>query len=148
MKITLVSKSTQETKKIGRLFADDLRGGEIIGLIGDLGGGKTTFIQGVALGLGIKSKVTSPTFVILKRYPVFDNKNIKSLVHFDLYRIKNWQEVIDLGWSDLLKDKKSVIIIEWADRIYEILPKDWIKVEFRYIDKNRRKIIFENPKSI
>lgn len=144
MKFGVLSRSPNETKKIAKLLAEDLIGGEIVGLIGDLGGGKTTFIQGLALGLKIKEQVKSPTFVILKKYKVPKHKTIKWLFHFDLYRLKNPQELLDLGFEEIIQDKKSIFVIEWADRAYKVLPKNLLKISFRCFNKNLRQIIFSS----
>jgi tRNA threonylcarbamoyladenosine biosynthesis protein TsaE len=144
MAFKIISKSSSETKKIGELLAKTLFGGEIIGLIGDLGGGKTTFIQGLALGLKIKEQISSPTFVVFKKYRVSSHKKIKWLQHFDLYRIKNAEELLDLGFDEIINQTNSVSVIEWADRVFEILPKNYLKISFRYIGKNSREIIFSS----
>jgi tRNA threonylcarbamoyladenosine biosynthesis protein TsaE len=138
----IISKSSKETRKIGELLAKDLLGGEIIGLFGDLGGGKTTFIQGLALGLKIKEPILSPTFVIFKKYKVLGHKKIKWLQHFDLYRIKSPEEIQDLGFNEIIQQKDSVSVIEWADRVLEILPQNFLKISFRHVGKTSREITF------
>jgi tRNA threonylcarbamoyladenosine biosynthesis protein TsaE len=147
--ILFLSLNPQQTKKISKLLAQNLRGGEVFGLIGDLGGGKTTFVQGVAAGLGVKEKIKSPTFVILKKYKISKHKSIKHLYHIDLYRLFRFSPVgknLDILGFDLKEiiKKDSVIFIEWAEKIAPILPKNWIKIEFKYIDKNRRKIVINS----
>lgn len=144
----IFSYDSQETKKIGKLLARNLRGGEVIGLIGNLGSGKTTFIQGVAAGLGIKEKIKSPTFVILKRYKIPKHKTIKYLYHIDLYRLSTFsataRNVDNLGFDlNEIAKKNSVVFIEWAEKIAAILPKNWIRIKFRYIDMNKREMTIE-----
>ncbi|MEK9152909.1 MAG: tRNA (adenosine(37)-N6)-threonylcarbamoyltransferase complex ATPase subunit type 1 TsaE [Patescibacteria group bacterium] len=100
-------------------FAATLKGGEIIGLVGDLGAGKTTFVQIVAAALGAKIKVHSPTFVLMRRIPMNGGKKleIKVLVHADAYRIASEKEMIDAGFWDLAGRDDSVTFVEWADRM-------------------------------
>jgi tRNA threonylcarbamoyladenosine biosynthesis protein TsaE len=108
----------------------------ILCLYGDLGGGKTTFIQGLAKGLGIKRRVTSPTFVFMKQYQ-------PSFYHVDLYRVNNVKEAKGLGLGELFNDSRAIVAIEWAERIKEILPKKRIDIYFDYVSENQRKITFK-----
>lgn len=146
MVFKIISKSSKETKKIGKLFSKNLLGGEVIGLFGDLGGGKTTFIQGLAEGLKICEPILSPTFVIFRKYKVLKHPKIKWLQHFDLYRVKAPEEIQDLGFNEIISQKDSVSVIEWADRVLEILPQNFIKISFRYMGKNLRAITFSSDK--
>lgn len=132
-----ISKSSQETKDIAAKFASKLNGGSTISLSGNLGGGKTTFVQGLARGLGIKEKITSPTFVIIKEYPTIKNF---SLVHIDLYRINNFSEAKSAGIEDYLGKPDQVCVIEWGERIKEHLPKNTKLIKFKFIDENTREI--------
>jgi len=118
-----------------------LKGGEIIGLSGELGGGKTTFVKGLAKGLGIKETVTSPTFALIKDYG--------KLIHIDLYRLLKKTEIGSLGLSDYLGQKDKICVIEWAEKIKDMLEKMPAKViwlEFEYIDENIRKIKIKTKK--
>lgn len=144
MMFKIISKSSNETKKIAKSFAKNLSGGEIIGLFGDLGGGKTTFIQGLAFGLGIRESILSPTFVIFKKYKVPKHKKIKWLQHFDFYRLKDTEGIEDLGFNEIIRGKESVSVIEWADRASKFLPKSYLKISFRHIGKNLREITFSS----
>lgn len=141
MKYKVISKSAQSTQEAGKLFAENLSGGEVVALCGDLGAGKTTFIQGLASGLKIKEKIKSPTFVIFNRYKV-EGKKVKWLYHFDLYRISDPMELLDLGFDEITKQKNAVTVIEWAEKIPELLPKHYIKISFQYLSKNSRKLSF------
>src|SRR4030043_2411237 len=109
----ILSKSAEETKNIAAKFARNLKGGDIISLSGNLGGGKTTFVQGIASGLGVKEKITSPTFVIIKEYQTIKNF---SLVHIDLYRITNFSEAKTAGIEDYLGKSDKVCVIEWGEK--------------------------------
>lgn len=141
MKISIKTKSANETKKVAKLLAKDvlksrpkMAKGLVLAFSGDLGSGKTTFIQGFLKGLGVKNKVTSPTFVIMKHY--------KHAYHIDCYRLRKPAELIDIGFKELLNKPKSIFLIEWAEKIKRILPKDTIWLEFRHGKKlNEREII-------
>ena len=111
----------------------------VVGLVGELGSGKTVFAKGFAKGLGIKEIITSPTFVLLKKFKI-KNLKFKNFVHIDAYRVEKVKELLDLGFKGLISDPKNVILIEWADRVKSILPKNYIQIKFKHIDKNRRKI--------
>lgn len=134
-----------ETKKIGQRLGQSIlkslnsRDNFIIGLYGDLGGGKTTFIKGIAFGLGIKKSITSPTFTLLKQY-----KTPKvELFHFDFYRLKNTDDAFGIGLEEYLKKPGSVSVIEWADRVGDLLPKEKLVIEFDFISQNQRKLTFK-----
>ena len=136
--------SEKQTFALGKKFARGLKGGEIIGLIGDLGAGKTVFVKGLASGLGIKNRITSPTFVLMKIYRIakskLQNSNSK-LVHIDAYRLKSGKEILSTGAEEYFNKPGSVVIIEWADKIEEILPKKTKFVKITSKDKDKRKII-------
>jgi len=134
-------------RQTGRLAEDLVKGilkvtgkkAVVVALVGDLGAGKTTFVQGFAKALGVKEKITSPTFVILKCFKLHVSC-FKKLIHIDAYRIDDSQEILDLGWEGLIKDSKNIIIIEWAEKIKKILPKDCIWTNFRHISETERQI--------
>ncbi len=111
----------------------------VLGLCGDLGSGKTTFTQQIAKFLGVKEKVTSPTFVLMKTYKLLST-NYKLLVHIDAYRLKNPRELVKLGWRELIKNPKNLIVVEWADKIKKIMPKDTIFICFSHLGGNKRGI--------
>lgn len=135
--------SAQETMDLGREIARKLRGGEIISLIGDLGGGKTTFTKGIAEELKIDETITSPTFVLLKNYPGhIDDKNIE-LVHIDAYRCETIEDIKSVGIEDYLGRDDVILVIEWADKIKEILPANIIDIKFAYVDENSRRIGYD-----
>lgn len=140
----LISRRPQQTKKFALKLAKKLKGGEILALIGDLGGGKTCFTQGLALGLGIKKLVASPTFILMKIYSV-KNSCIKRLCHIDLYRLKKPKDVIHLGVREYLGGKNTICVIEWADKIKNLLkPYKKTVIHFQFIDRNTRRIILKN----
>ncbi|KKS45151.1 MAG: P-loop hydrolase [Parcubacteria group bacterium GW2011_GWC1_43_11] len=144
--IEINTKSAKETKKVGfNLVAalgkkPTLNKALIITLEGNLGSGKTTFIQGLAKGFGVRENVLSPTFVILKEFPL-SSGNFQNFYHVDAYRLKNPEELLELGFKDVIKNPKNLIVIEWADKIKKILPRGIIKIKFENLGKNKRKII-------
>ncbi len=141
-----IIKNTNQTKKAGELLAKEIvlsspgSKSVVVTLNGYLGGGKTTFLQGFAKGLGIKEKILSPTFVILKRFKLPKNKKYNNFYHIDCYRIRGPKEMFLLGFKDILKDPKNIIAIEWAERIKSILPKKSITLQFDVLEKDKRKI--------
>lgn len=132
-----VSNNLQETNKIAKLFADKIlsakrAGALVVGLSGDLGAGKTAFTKAVAKYLGVKSKVDSPTFVIMKKYLLKKQKH-KALLHFDAYRLKDEKELLNLGWNEIVSNKDLFIIVEWPENVKKVLPKD---VQYIYFTHN------------
>lgn len=137
----IITNSSKETKKFAREFAKDLKGGEVLALVGELGAGKTTFVQGLTEGLGIKDKIQSPTFVILKEYSIKNSKSeIKNFIHIDCYRLKSVKDALSVGISDYLGHPSTVTVIEWASQIEKILPKNTIWIKFEHVSENKRKI--------
>ena len=148
MQRKIITNSASQTQKLGEKLAKEIFtfGGSsstVLGLEGDLGGGKTTFLQGFAKGLGVKEKILSPTFVILKRFQ-FNNLAIKqfnNFYHIDCYRISNAKEVLGLGFKKIISDPKNIVAVEWSERIKKILPKSAIIIKFNFVDKNKREIV-------
>lgn len=135
-----VTKSAQETHSLGKELGHKLlKNGksQILSLFGDLGSGKTAFVQGLAQGLGIVRSVLSPTFVFEREYHL---KNGKNFYHIDLYRIEKASQAYGLGIEDLFDQDSVIVAIEWADRIKEILPKERIDIFFEYLGENERRI--------
>jgi tRNA threonylcarbamoyladenosine biosynthesis protein TsaE len=140
---TFITNSFEETKNLGEKFAKDLKGGEIIALYGDLGGGKTTFVQGLALGLGIKRRIISPTFIIVRTYdlklPQEEDKQ-KTFYHIDLYRTGGPEDFNGLGLGDIIADPGNIVAVEWAEKMKDILPGKRTDIFFKYLGDNRREI--------
>ena len=105
----------------------------VIALYGDLGGGKTTFTQGVAKALGVKETVPSPTFIIERIYTI-KKKSFIRFIHIDAYRFDNEQQLQTIGWGDMIQDPKNFIMIEWADKVEKSIPKYAIKIYFKTSD--------------
>jgi tRNA threonylcarbamoyladenosine biosynthesis protein TsaE len=135
-----------QTKKLGENLAKKIAKMSsektiVLGLEGDLGGGKTTFLQGFAKGLGIKEKILSPTFVIMKKFKIPSPIRARYLIHIDCYRVKKPKEILNLGFKEIVSYPKNIVTIEWAEKIKKILPKKTILVKFKFVDKNKREIL-------
>lgn len=155
MKKTVIADNLSKTKKLAEFLVGILErqktqtpfsptGAAVIALTGDLGSGKTSFVQGFAEALGIKERVTSPTFAIQKVYKLNPIKRMgyEHLIHIDAYRIKDPKEILDLGWEKLLSSPKNIVVVEWAERIKKILPKDLIRINFEHTEDKKRRIKF------
>lgn len=147
----VLTQSPSQTKKLGKILAREflitsIEKALVLGLIGDLGGGKTTFLQGFARGLGIKERILSPSFVIMKRFEMINKKNFVNFYHFDCYRIENAGEILNLGFREIISNPQNITSIEWADRITQILPKDTLILKFEFIDQKTRKITIKSLK--
>jgi tRNA threonylcarbamoyladenosine biosynthesis protein TsaE len=164
-----LSKSVEETAKIANDFAkqiadlpEDAHQGKtmatIVGLYGDLGAGKTTFMKYFAKALGVNEEIKSPTFVIMRRYHLTrhwrvlplhimervdsqsERGEVATLIHIDAYRIENSIEMLNLGWNEIIADPKNLICIEWPEKIAEIMPAH-IMLKFEHVqNENQRKI--------
>jgi len=117
----------------------------VLGLVGELGGGKTTFLQGFARGLGIKEKILSPSFVIMKRFDIsHKNPAFKAFYHIDCYRIEKVKEVLGLDFKEIISNPQNIVAIEWADRIWKILAKNTLILEFEFENRNKRRVKIRN----
>ena len=138
----IITENAEETKALGKEIAENVSGGEIFCLKGELGAGKTTFSQGFLRGLGVEGALTSPTFVVMKEYAIKDeNLKLKKIYHIDTYRVES-EDVLNLGWEGMIKDKENIILVEWPEKIKDIIPKDAVWLEFESIDEKKRKITF------
>ena len=159
-----LSKSVEETAKIATNFAkqispeDDHQGATVVGLYGELGSGKTTFMKYLAKSLGVKDIIQSPTFVIMKIYktspprelpfssppPLVKGRGLggevfQYLIHIDAYRIEKEEEILNLGWKEIIADPENLICIEWPEKIAGIMPKH-IVIKFEHVSETERKI--------
>jgi len=145
MRVKYLTTTPRQTKKLGEILAKEVlktklkKRALIIGLEGDLGGGKTTFLQGFAKGLGIKEKILSPTFIILRKF-LISKSQLLNFFHIDCYRISKPKEILDLGFEGIISNSKNIVTIEWAERIQKILPRETIIIKFEFIDQKTRKI--------
>ena len=142
-KIEIISESAEQTWEIARFIGGKLREGDVLALSGELGSGKTCFTGGLARGLGVSEKyqITSPTFTLINEYP-----GRCKLYHFDVYRLNSYTEFEDLGYEEYFCGK-GIVVIEWAEKIVQVLPANTIFISFGYIDENTRKIIIKGLKS-
>ncbi len=158
-----LTKGSNQTKKIGEILAKEILKTSIrektlvLGIEGDLGGGKTTFLQGFAKGLGIKEKILSPTFILMKKFQIPSTKfqtnskfkipKFKNFYHIDCYRIEKPKEILDLGFKEIIADPHNIVAIEWADRIKSLIPKEAILINCQFINKTKRKITIKKELS-
>ena len=133
----IITNSAKETIDFGKKFAHFLREKDVVVLTGALGGGKTTFIKGVLEGLGFKRRVLSPSFTLIRHYRV----RSRDVFHIDLYRLDNHPQIFGLGIEEHLYAPGSITLIEWGEKIEELLPS-YIKIAFFYQKENSRKIVF------
>lgn len=164
------TKSAQETQKFAVLLAKEIlhkkpvRKAVVLVLYGDLGAGKTTFLQGFAKGLGIKQKVLSPTFIIMRKFEIRNQKSetnsklkipnprrytldatpYKNFYHIDCYRLKNEKDLEILGFKEIVSNPKNIVAIEWPERVKKILPKSMVKIKFKHLKENNRELIINN----
>jgi tRNA threonylcarbamoyladenosine biosynthesis protein TsaE len=143
MKFVIDSKNPEQTEEVATNIGKLLKGGEIIELSGELGSGKTTFTHGLALGVGSKDKVASPTFTISRVY----NGTYLDIYHFDFYRLQD-VDLIAHELADVVRNPKNIAVIEWAEKLTKSLPKERLLIEFKYLDEDNRKLLFTCPQSL
>jgi len=157
-KLLYKTNSSKQTKKLASILASvianqrrvNLKNALVFALTGDLGTGKTTFIQGFLRGLKIKKKITSPTFVLIKKFVIRVNPRINprksaTVYHIDCYRIKKASELLKIGLREIFNNPQNIILIEWAEKIKNFLPKNTIWIKFKHGEKiNQRTIEFYN----
>ena len=135
-----ISNSAQETEALGERLAARLRPGDVIAYTGDLGAGKTAFTRGLARGLGVADRVTSPTFTIVNEY----EGGRLPLFHFDLYRMNSPEELFDIGWEDYLA-RGGVCAVEWSENVADALERDTVRVDIRRGGEESRRVISVEP---
>lgn len=123
--LAITSRSPEETRILGASLAPVLLPGDVISLNGDLGAGKTVFVQGLATALGVSRRVTSPAFTIVHEYDAR-----WPILHIDVYRLNSYQEVIDLGFEELL-DPAAILIVEWGEAVVPLLPRRYLEIQIR-----------------
>ena len=163
-----ISNNPEESRKLAQDFTKEILtapmsrrdldiGAVVLALVGDLGSGKTAFAQAFAEAIGVREKIKSPTFVITKKYQIpksppaapersyggrgKNNKTrLKYFYHFDVYRIHNEKEILNLGWEEIIKNQANIVLVEWADKIEKILPKNCVKIMFKHLKGDGREI--------
>jgi tRNA threonylcarbamoyladenosine biosynthesis protein TsaE len=139
--LKLISGSREQTLELGRLIGTVLDRGDIVALIGEMGSGKTCFTQGVAKGVGVAATVpvVSPTFTLINEYP-----GVIPLFHFDVYRLSGLRDLEDMGYEEYFFGD-GIIVIEWAEKVRDVLPEKTVFIKLRYLDEDTRELILEGP---
>jgi len=138
--VKIISESVEQTQALGEAIARGLRGGELIALIGELGTGKTQWVKGLALGLGVESDmVNSPTFTLINEYP-----GRLTLTHIDAYRLERAEQLTALGFDEI-RSSGGVVVVEWADRVWEIMePHQPLTIRLTHRGQTERELEMEN----
>ena len=131
------SRSEQETEELGSRLARNLPGGAVVAMYGDLGAGKTAFVRGMARGMGLSCRVSSPTFTIVNEY-----LGERELIHFDMYRLSGADELFEIGWEDYL-NRGAVCAVEWSEKVRDAFFGDEITVTIEKLGDTERKITIE-----
>lgn len=137
--LSVTSTSPEDTRIIGAALGPVLLPGDVISLAGDLGAGKTVLVQGLAASLGVRGRVTSPTFTIVHEY-----KARYPILHMDVYRLNSFQEVIDLGFEELL-DPGAVLVVEWGEAVAPMLPSRYLEIDMRQGEGEDERLLYFKP---
>lgn len=129
-----ISKNEQETELVGERFAKELPAGAVVAMYGDLGAGKTAFVRGMARGMGLSCRVSSPTFTIVNEY-----LGERELIHFDMYRLSDADELFDIGWEDYL-NRGAVCAVEWSENVQDAFFGDEYVVSIEKLGDSERRI--------
>ena len=156
-KLDIISHSSTQTQRLGVRLGELLRGGELLLLEGQLGTGKTTFTQGLAQGMGITEDISSPTFTLLKEYAGQEGQVVSTrepeqisaaqqparpaLYHFDLYRLDDPEEMLDLGFEDYFYSS-GVCVVEWADKADLLWPTEHLRIRLKMLNETKRGLLF------
>ena len=153
MLIKYLSKSSAQTKKLGEILAKEIlktkprKKALVLALVGDLGAGKTTFIKAFLRSFGVSRRITSTTFLIMRKYPLgvkslkTKANSFKGLYHIDAYRLNNEKGLLALGIKEILEDSSNIVLIEWADKVKKILPEDAIWIKLRHGESEHERVI-------
>src|SRR3989344_3171440 len=147
-----ISSSEEETGLIARGLLESVAGTRedsalVIALEGKLGAGKTRFAQGIARHLQINRNITSPTFVLMKKYDIAGkifSRRIKTFYHLDCYRINSSKEILDIGRQNIIADPANIVLVEWSEKIRDLLPQNVVKITIKEKNENEREIIIKN----
>ena len=140
-----VSNSEEETAEVAAKIAADSRPGDVFALNGDLGAGKTVFSRGFAVALGVECPICSPTFTIVQEYEIRDNlkPDLERLYHMDVYRIPDSDSALAFGVDEFLDDESAIKLIEWSERVRDILPSTTTTIEIKHLNEHSREIIID-----
>lgn len=145
----ILTKGAEETGVLAGKFIEEVlldrekrgrAGAVVVCLWGDLGAGKTTFVQGIGRMLQIGKTLSSPTFLIMKKYLLSGQYKGRCLYHYDAYRISNTEDILDLGWEEIIGDENNIVVVEWPEKIASILPSSRIDVRLSHVSENQRRI--------
>ncbi len=131
---TYITNNEQETEALGERFARELPDGTVVAMYGDLGAGKTAFVRGMARGMGLSCRVSSPTFTIVNEY-----LGERELIHFDMYRLSGAEELFEIGWEDYLS-RGAVCAVEWSEKVEDAFFGDEIRVTIEKLGDSQRRI--------
>ena len=137
-------KNLRDTQKLARALVKKIilkDGPSVMALYGDLGSGKTTFVQFLAKALKVKEKILSPTFVIIKNFAFGDGR---CLIHIDAHRLRSAKDLLALGLQDILRNKENVVVIEWPEKVERYLPRGTIRIFLKISGENERKAVTKN----
>ena len=134
---TFYTKNESETEDLGGRLARQLPDGAVVAMYGDLGAGKTAFVRGMARGMGLNCRVSSPTFTIVNEY-----LGERDLIHFDMYRLSGADELFDIGWEDYLR-RGAVCAVEWSEKVRDAFFGDEVTVTIEKLGETERKITIE-----
>ncbi|MBR5218505.1 MAG: tRNA (adenosine(37)-N6)-threonylcarbamoyltransferase complex ATPase subunit type 1 TsaE [Clostridia bacterium] len=135
--MTIITTSAEQTFEAGKTLAEKLSPGDVLAFHGDLGAGKTVFVRGLAAGLGLDARVTSPTFTIVNEY-----EGKIPLFHFDMYRLSGSDDLFEIGWEDYLT-RGGICAVEWSEITEDAFPENTININIRKIDDNTREITID-----
>lgn len=142
--LIIISNSADETQQLGRCLGASVTCGDVIALYGDLGSGKTCFVQGLAQGMAVHGRVSSPTFIVMRRHP--SEHGGCALCHVDAYRLENGDELWEMGLEDWLET--GAVAVEWSERVADALPEDRMEVHFTgQCDQRELTVTASGPRS-
>jgi len=136
-----ITKNEAETEAVGESFAKTLPAGAVIAMYGDLGAGKTAFVRGMARGMGLSARVSSPTFTIVNEY-----LGERELIHFDMYRLADAEELFDIGWEDYL-NRGAVCAVEWSEKVEDAFTGEEYIVRIEKLGDHERRITIKEGKA-
>lgn len=143
-----LSQGSEDTYRLAHAFLNNLSAGAkatVVALQGELGAGKTNFAQAAGKVLGVSENMHSPTFVIMKIYPI-DFHGFKNLIHIDAYRIEKESELLHLGWEEMAREPENLILIEWPENVPGLIPAEAKRIFLKVVGENTREISFDNTR--
>jgi len=135
MERVVITEGPEDTVRLGEELARMLRPGDVVALVGELGSGKTTLVKGIAQGLFVKEPVISPSFLLARSY-----RGRMPLHHLDAYRVNSPEELVEVGLLELLPPEEGVTVVEWADRVEELIPPGSLWIHLEHLDGDRRRL--------